>query len=368
MSRRTTLNNAVELSMKKLCVLPMLAAVSIAMSGCGWLFGDKGVFRDRGDDYRRVQVEKPLQVPPELTQAEGEEDFAIPAIAYTSTLEGKFAVPRPEPLEGNPEAEQVKIQTLASSSWILVEASPGEVWPRVRQFLNTNQLNVTRADATGGVIETAWLQPKADGAARERYRFRIEQGVQRGSSEVYILQGGARAGDNWPDTSSDPAREQEMVKALAQFIADNGSTGAVSMLAERGIESKGKIFLTKQSGENPYLRLDLPFERAWASMTTALPKAGFTVDDLNRSEREFWVRYTPPKDPEDKEGWWSRFWSWVFNSNDEAIDDKTVYVLRVQALENSGEAVRIDLSRQDGKAANTALEEELLNRIKNKLS
>ena len=242
--------------MKKIIVIPAVIAVSLAVSGCGWLFGDKGVFRDRGNDYRRARVEKPLQIPPELSQAEGEEDFAIPAIAHSEPLEGVFEVPRPEPLDGDPNAEQVRIKTLSGTTWILVESSPGEVWPRVRQFLNTNQFNVVRADATGGVIETGWLQPKAD-VARERYRFRIEQGVQRGSSEIYVLQAGAVAGDNWPASSSDPARENEMIKALAQFIADNGSTGAVSMLAQRGIESKGKVFLSKQAGQSPYLSLEL---------------------------------------------------------------------------------------------------------------
>ena len=91
-----------------------------------------------------------------------------------------------------------------------------------------------------------------------------------------------------------------MIKALAQFIADNGSTGAVSMLAQRGIESRGKVFLDKPAGEAPHLRLELPFDRAWSALTLALQKAGFTVDDLNRTEREMWVRYTPPQDPEDE--------------------------------------------------------------------
>src|SRR5262249_29836314 len=157
--------------------------------------------------------------------------------------------------------------------------------------------------------------PKAEGVSRERYRFRIEQGVQRGSSEVYVLQQAELAGDTWPATSSNSARESEMIKALAQFIADNGSTGAVSMLAQRGIESKGKVFLNKPVGQRPYLSLDLPFDRSWASLTLALPKAGFTVDDLNRNEREFWLRFTPPIDPADKPGMWSRFWTWVFGDD-----------------------------------------------------
>jgi outer membrane protein assembly factor BamC len=356
--------------MKKYVVLMALLANALVLSGCGWLFGDKGIFRDRGDDYRRATVESPLVVPPGLSKAVSDEDFAIPTIAYSAPLEGKFEVPRPEPLAGNPEGDLVKIQRLDDANWVLVEAAPGEVWPRVRQFLTTNQLTVVRADATAGIIETAWLQPKADGTVRERYRFRIEQGVQRGSSEVYILQADSRAGDSqWPAKSSNPERETEMTKALAQFIADNGSAGAVSMLAQRGLDSKGKVFLHKAPGESAYLLLDLSLERAWASFTTALPKAGFTVEDTNRSERKVWVRYEPPKEEEEEEGWWSSFWSWVFRSTESTdIHKDVVYVLSMQPEAGGDAAVRIGVTRQDGKPSPGAAEEELLNRIKNKLS
>jgi outer membrane protein assembly factor BamC len=355
--------------MKKYVVMALLANTAV-LSGCGWLFGDKGVFRDRGDDYRAATVESPLVVPPGLSKAVSEEDFAIPTIAYAAPLEGKFVVPRPEPLAGNPEGELVKIQRLDNSNWILVEAAPGEVWPRVRQFLTTNQLTVVRADATAGVIETAWLQPKAEGASRERYRLRIEQGVQRGSSEVYIVQADSRAGDRWPEQSSNQERETEMIKAVAQFVADNGSAGAVSMLAQRGIDSKGKVFLHKAAGQSTYLELDLGFERAWASFTSALPKAGFTIDDTNRTDRQVWVRYEPPKDEEEEKGWWSSFWSWVFRSTEStSIHKDVVYVFKAQPVGGGSESsVIINVARQDGKPVGAAVEEELLTRLKNKLS
>lgn len=355
--------------MKKYVVMALLANTAL-LSGCGWLFGDKGIFRDRGDDYRRATVESPLVVPPGLSKTVGDEDFAIPTLAYSAPLEGKFVVPRPEPLAGNPDGELVKIQKLDNTTWILVEASPGEVWPRVRQFLSTNQLTVVRADATAGVIETAWLQPKADGAPRERYRLRIEQGVQRGSSEVYIVQADASAGENWPQQSSNRAREGEMVQAVAQFIADNGSAGAVSMLAQRGLDSKGKVFLRKAPGTSAYLELDLSVERAWASMTTALPKAGFNVEDTNYSERRVWARFDPPKDEDEEErGWWSRFWSWAFGGDETAdIHKDVVYVLTAQPVGGANGAVTIGIARQDGKPVGAAVEEELLTRLKNKLS
>jgi outer membrane protein assembly factor BamC len=360
--------------MKKITALPLVVAVSITVSGCGWLFGDKGIFHDRGDNYRQAQVEKPLEIPAGLSKTDTEEDFAIPSIAYSAPLEGKFQVPRPQPLDGSPEAEQVKIQILNGASWILVEASPGEVWPRVRQFLNTNQLGVARIDATAGVIETSWLQPQAEGAPRERYRFRIEQGVQRGSAEVYVLQENtaptnAAAGEQqWPQASSDHARETEMIKAVAQFIADNGSTGAVSMLAQRGIESRGKVALNKQAGANSYLRLELPFDRAWASLDAAVQRAGFTVEDRNRSAQELLVRFTPPADPEDQKSWWGKFWSWVFSSDEEVISEKDILQVKMQPVAGTDNAVRIDLQRENGKPLKAAIEEDLLNRIKNKLS
>lgn len=355
--------------MKKIILIPTLAVVSIAVSGCGWLFGDKGVFRDRSDDYRAARVEKPLQIPPELTQTEGDQDFAIPSVANSAQLAGKFEVPRPDPLDGDPNAEQVRIRSLNNTTWILVEASPGEVWPRVRQFLNSNQLSVSNANATDGVIETAWLQPKNAGVMRERYRFRIEQGVQRGSSEVYVLQqAGAAAGNEWPIVSSDAARESEMVKVLAQFIADNGSTGAVSMLAQRGIDSKGKVFLNKPAGASPYLRVDMPSDRTWSALSLALPKAGFTIEDQNNSAGEFMVRFTPPVDPADKPGMWSRFWSWVFGDEDDLANPKIMYVLRMQPNADSEAGLRVTIARQDGKKLTAETVSELLRHIKNKLS
>jgi outer membrane protein assembly factor BamC len=341
------------------CATLLIAAA--LLSGCGWLTGDEGIFRDRSNDYRNARLEQPLQIPPQLDGGSIEDALAIPPTSAPTGMGGEFQVPRPDPMDGNPGGELVRLQRLGDAHWILVEAEPGEVWPRVRQFLNVNRLSVARADAAAGVIESGWLQPQAEGAARERYRFRIEQGVQRGSSEVFVLQS---AGEQWPQSSSNGEREGEMRRALAQFIADAGSSGSVSMLAQRGLDARGKVFLERR-GEQPALRLELPLERAWASLESALPKAGFTVSDLNRSERQLWATYAPPAEEEEKRGWFGSLWHALFGE-DEAIADDTVYLIAVEPRQSA--AVRITIRREDGQPLADADAERLLHEIKGRLS
>ena len=167
------------------------------------------------------------------------------------------------------------------------------MWPRVRQFLTTNQFTVLRADATGGVIETAWLNPAQAVAASV-----IVSALSRACSAALrkcmycrpIVRPVRSIGRRLHQTSS----VNEMMKAVAQFIADNGGGGAVSMLAQKGIDAQGKVFLERKAGQPQHLRLALPFNRAWASLEIALPKAGFAVDDTNPGERYLSVRYDPP--------------------------------------------------------------------------
>src|SRR6185312_12696755 len=77
-------------SMKIIAMKTVLVAAVLVLGGCGWMFGDKGMFRDRGDDYRRATVEKPLEIPPGLNKSAIEDEAAIPPIAYSASLEGKF--------------------------------------------------------------------------------------------------------------------------------------------------------------------------------------------------------------------------------------------------------------------------------------
>lgn len=258
--------------------LLVLTALSLVLAtGCSW--------RDRANDYRQAQLSEPLKLPPEIESSALRDSYQVPGIESHTVLPGSFQVPQPDPLVKDAEQGAVRIQKMGNDRWILLDGSPGQLWSRLRGFLNLARIPVARTDAANGVMETGWVQPEGDGQTRERYRFRIEQGVQRGTSEIHVLQSELESG--WPQGASNTEREQEMTMALAQYLADTEAASSVSMLAERNVDASGKIFL--EGGSEPYIRLLLPVDRAWASLANALEKAGFTIDDRDFSEGRYWI-------------------------------------------------------------------------------
>ncbi|MFT5603473.1 MAG: outer membrane protein assembly factor BamC [Paracoccaceae bacterium] len=273
----------------------LLTLSLIVATGCTW--------RDRANDYRQAQLSKPLQLPPPIQSSALHDSYRVPGIESHIVLPGKFSVPQPDPLIKDSEEGVVRIQKMGEERWILLDGSPGQIWPRLRGFLNLGGFPVARTDAVNGIIETSWVQPKIEDQARERYRFRIEQGVQRGTSEIYVLQSMVDTVDGrWPSDSAGTGREQQMTMALAQYLADSEAASSVSMLAERNVEAGGRIFLV--GGTKHYVKLLLPFDRAWASLANAIEKSGFVIDDRNRTEGRYWISVT-------KEGsesqWFRRF-------------------------------------------------------------
>jgi outer membrane protein assembly factor BamC len=346
--------------MKFLPKLAVIAAIVTSMSACGWLFGDNGTFRNRGDDYRNARIEAPLKFPQGIDSEAIDDSYAIPPISDRTTLDKTFEVPPPEPLSDDLDRDSVRINTLGSTRWILIDGAPGQVWPRLRGFLNLNELTLERVDAVNGIIETAWLQPEGEGLLRERYQLRIEQGVQRATSEVYILQADIRAGqDQWPEKSTSDDREEIMTQELAQYLADSSAT-AVSMLAQQAIDSSGKVTLEEDDNGNAFIRLNLRFDRAWASAGRALTKAGFKVDDLNREEQIYYVRFIEEEDRDD-----GGFFSSMFGGNDnkEASDDKgTPYYIKLH--KQDAETVTLTIERENDEVMEKRETEKRLKLIK----
>jgi len=164
----------------------LVAGLVLVLGGCGYLFGDTGYFRDRSGDYRDAKSTEVIRTPAD-EELVLQEMYPIPPIQSDVLLSSEFEVPRPAPLASGRGEEMVRIQRLGDESWALIAIAPGQLWPQVRGFLSAAGINSGRIDAGQGIIETDWLQLQ-DQDMQSRFRFRIERGVQRGTSQLHVLQ------------------------------------------------------------------------------------------------------------------------------------------------------------------------------------
>jgi outer membrane protein assembly factor BamC len=285
--------------------------------------------------------------------------YVIPEVDDKFLPQGEFEVPKPVPLSAGSGAETVRIQKLGDQSWALIGVAPGQVWPQVRNFMAASGMQVARADAQAGIIDTNWLTVEGEPLA-SRFRFRIEQGVQRGTSELHVLQmrQSGQQDASWPATSDDPAQAAEMLRSISQFIADSADSTPVSMVAEQGISAGGKISMEDTPDGSAVLRLQLPFDRAWASLGRALQESSFEITDKDRSSGLYYVKFDGEA-AEDDAGWWASLW----NADDAQPFKDQVFV--VSMVSDGAQAVTIAVRPQDsGIPFDKREAQELLSMIK----
>jgi outer membrane protein assembly factor BamC len=275
----------------------------LSLGGCGYLFGDDGVFRDRSGDYRQAEAPPRIRLPQGLESESIAEIYAVPEVTAEPTLGTEDRVPRPDPLVAASADQLVRIQRLGEDSWVLVAIAPGQLWPQLRSFMSAANITIARMDARAGIIESNYLE--LQGIERPaRFRFRVERGVQRGNSELHVLQQYQGTDAAWPARSDDLELEGEMLRGIAQYIANSADTAPVSMMAEQSISAQARVAVREDADGRPYIELELPFDRAWASLARSLERSGFEITDRNRSTGNYYVTYVGETD-EDKGGWFS---------------------------------------------------------------
>ena len=133
----------------------LTAVLVLSLAGCSWLG-----LRDRGNDYLLAEETEPTVIPAEMQvdrAAALGQLYPIPLIPTTSVEAEGFEVPRPQPASVNTFEQLVKIQTVDGRRWVLINISPSESWPRVRNLLNRNGIPSALAEGSTGIIETVWV-------------------------------------------------------------------------------------------------------------------------------------------------------------------------------------------------------------------
>lgn len=296
--------------------LVALALFTALLAGCGrWMNDDKGLIVNRSDDYLDVSVREGLRVPGDLSDRRVQEPFSIPPIQNNSGTTYPNKAPRPTPILAGSETQGVKIQKLGDRRWLVLGETPSIVWPKLKQFLAENGVETVFEAALSGRITTGWFdvensenrdvvrlavsQGKKDGAVtggRDRVNFSVEQGMRENTTEVHVrhqndVLGSAEdlADDVLLATESAVTQvEESLLRELGGYLASEVSSQSVSRVGQDLVGATKAELGTATDGQ-PVLRLNLDFDRAWASVSQALDNAQVSVTDLDRSEGVFYV-------------------------------------------------------------------------------
>ena len=143
--------------MKRLAGLSALALIISSTSGCGWVWGPEGYFRDRGSDYLEAQQTAPMQLPPNVSTSKRLDPLLpIPRNVADDTAKGEYVVPRPQPLTAVAEATDYSLQKSGDSRWVVAQHPPAEVWPVAVQFFQDNGFRLDEQRPQTGEFTTTW--------------------------------------------------------------------------------------------------------------------------------------------------------------------------------------------------------------------
>jgi outer membrane protein assembly factor BamC len=306
-----------------------LAALATLTAGCSSL--DLG--SSETVDYRSTATKgKPLVVPPDLTQLARDSRYQAQGGVVSAAAAGTAPVASAQvtPAVALNAQGGMRIERQGQQRWLVVQATPEQLWPQLRAFWEQRGLAIAVEDAKAGIIETTWSENRAklpadvvrntigrllgsvyDTGERDQYRMRVERTAagseiyiaHRGAEEVYV--GERRENTTWRGRPSDPQLEAEMLSRLMVSLGAKDEPGR-PLVAQIAAAPEQPARARAVAGAAA-LEVDEPFDRAWRRVGLALDRGGFTVEDRDRNLGVYYVRYVDPKSAGKEEpGFWSR--------------------------------------------------------------
>jgi outer membrane protein assembly factor BamC len=375
--------------MKRLAGLSALALIISSTSGCGWVWGKDGYFRDRGNDYLQARETAPMQLPVGVKAKPLDPLLPIPqnvaAVHLTEDI-ADFEVPRPPIMKDTMLATDFSLQKSGDSRWIVAQRPPAEVWPVARQFFADNGFNVVDEHPQTGEFSTAWqsIELLSSTLARRlssrvafteeggetRVRVRVEPGVEKNTSEVFVVSverpAGSTAEKPWPDGAGNVDLEAALLdEMLANLSSSAEQGGSVSLLAGQEFDTPSQISMIVDGNGNPILSLGGDLDRSWSSVGRSLDLAQIHIDDLNRSLGVYYINLNPNAAAAEDPG----FFAWMPFVGDtvdpaEIEDSAERYQLRLTKV---GDSVQVSVEKDANTVAPADVARSILSRIQENL-
>ena len=376
---------------RKMILLSMLLMILLTNMSCKLFPETKTI------DYKSAGKLPPLDIPPDLINPVLDDRYSIPEIASAgSTTFSSYSSERNGQHRNTTSfipssVQNIHIERAGTQRWLVIPQSPETIWPIVKEFWQELGFLIKLEAPETGIMETDWAENRAkipqdivrtllstfldsiySTAERDKFRTRLERN-EAGSTEVYIshrgmtevLEGGNLNRTIWQPRPADPDLEAEMLSRLMMRFGVEEEKARQELTTSRNLAQE-RAYIDRETGGA--LVINEPFDRAWRRVGLALDRIGFTVEDRNRAEGIYFVRYlSPEKDSKkagDNDGILSGIMFWR-NDNDKTDEKAAKY--RIQVDNNGSNTSKLNVVNDDGTVVNSATTSRIINLLHEQL-
>jgi outer membrane protein assembly factor BamC len=365
----------------------VLAAMAVSLTGCGMISSVIGTDKV---DYKSAKKASTLDVPPDLTQLQKDNRYSLPdsklgvatASGYQAQRTGGAAgaaVVGNANIVATTGGENVRVVRAGNQRWLVVKQTPEQLWPQLKSFWEESGFTLALDEPKAGILETEWNENRAkipqdfirntigkvfdsvySSGERDKYRTRLER-LPDGGTEIYISHRGAeevitgaqKETTVWTPRPNDPGLEALFLAKLMTKLGA-GKDEADARTAVDGAIVQPQHASLLGAGEARYVQTDEGFDRSWRRVGLALDRAGFTVEDRDRIQGIYFVRYVD-QDAGVTKGFFSKLFSW--GSSDK---DKEAQRYRITVKAGEGTTSQVAVQTNDGKADTSPTAEKIL--------
>lgn len=394
-----TILKKIQMDQRKIARCSLVYGLVLAtLSGCSsigsMLESDKIDYKSAGKASAPT-----LEIPPDLTQLQRDNRYAIPdlnnrgtATASGYNLQQNIQRPAAAAAAVAPKAvADMRIERAGDQRWLVIKQTPEVLWPQIKDFWQESGFLINMESPETGVMETDWAENRAkipqdiirktlgkvldslySTGERDKFRTRLERGAD-GTTEIYISHRGAQevlTGSNkettvWTPRPADPELEAEFLSRLmARFGVE---TERAKVIVANAAPEQARARIVKAGGAaGTYVEVGENFDRAWRRVGLALDRVGFTVEDRDRSQGLYFVRYVDQdRDANNKTASDKGFFSRMFSSSSSDKDKKAQrYRVLVKGV---GAATQVTVLNDKGTAETSSVAGKILSLLNDQL-
>ncbi len=368
----------------------VVGALMLSLTGCGMV---QSVVGETKVDYKSAKKASTLDVPPDLTQLSKDNRYSLPSndrgVATASGYQATRGATPGAAVSSNEVASTgnnaVRVERSGNQRWLVVQQTPEALWPQLKTFWEESGFTLAVDDATAGVMETEWNENRAkipqdfirstigkvfDGlyssGERDKYRTRLERNPA-GGTEIYIshrgtkevVTGAQNESTMWTNRNSDPNLEAIfLAKLMTKLGGTADEAGARTAVDNAAVQAQHATLVGE--GADAYIKTDEGFERTWRRVGLALDRAGFTVEDRDRVQGVYFVRFV--NDATDTRGWFSKLFS--FGASDK---EKEAQRYRISVRSDSVNTTQVSVWNNQNKPEASPVGQKILTLLQEQL-